>query len=151
MENWWEIYLSPSTNPTTLRKQFCRINKNILLLFMQQNSFIVPKKHFAISMKFWLLTQNVLSGQQKKFCCIHFFLSARDLNKIWLNQLKFLFHSAKSIQNNPTNYFFERKITYIVHKISLWKFGKYDRIHIRNVCLVSFSINFREYRTGQNY
>ena len=35
---------------------------------MQQNYFFVPTKHFAISIKFWLLKQNVLSGQQKKFC-----------------------------------------------------------------------------------
>ena len=66
----------------TLRKQFCQINKNILLVFMRQNSFVVPTKHFAISIKFWLLKQNVslgqqnvLSIQQKMFCCIHFFLS----------------------------------------------------------------------------
>ena len=46
---------------------------------MQQNSFVVPTKHFAISIKFWLLEknallgqQNILSAQQKKFCCIHF-------------------------------------------------------------------------------
>ena len=43
---------------------------------MQQNSFVVSTKHFVISIKFWLLEQNVLSGQQKKFCCINFFLSA---------------------------------------------------------------------------
>ena len=48
----------------TLRKQFCQINKNILLVFMQQNSFFEPTKHFAISIKFWLLKQNVLLGQQ---------------------------------------------------------------------------------------
>ena len=42
---------------------------------MQQNSFVVPTKHFAISNKFWLLERNVLLGQQKKFCCIHYFLS----------------------------------------------------------------------------
>ena len=42
---------------------------------MQQNNFVVRTKHFAISIKFWLLKQNVLSGQQKKFCCINFFLS----------------------------------------------------------------------------
>ena len=66
----------------TLRKQFCQINKTILLLFMQQNYFVVPTKHFAISLKFWLLEQNallgqqnVLSAQQKKFCCIYFVLS----------------------------------------------------------------------------
>ena len=47
---------------------------------MQQNSFVVPTKHFSISIKFSLLKQNVLlgeknvlSGQQQKFCCIHFF------------------------------------------------------------------------------
>ena len=47
-----------------------------------KNSFVVPTKIFAISIKFWLLKQNVLLGQQnvlsgkhKKFCCIHFFLS----------------------------------------------------------------------------
>ena len=46
---------------------------------MQQNSFIEPTNHFAISIKFWLLQQNVLlgqqnalSGQQKKFCCIKY-------------------------------------------------------------------------------
>ena len=66
---------------TTLRKQFCQINKNIFLVFMQQNSFVVPTKHFTVSIKFWLLEQNVLlqqnilSGQQKNVCCIHFFLS----------------------------------------------------------------------------
>ena len=60
---------------TKLRKQFCRINKNILLIFMQQNSFVVPTKNFAILIKFWLLKQNVLLGQQRKFCCINFFLS----------------------------------------------------------------------------
>ena len=63
----------------TLRKQFCQINKNILLVLMQQNSFVEPRKHFAISIKFWLLKQNVLSGQQKKFCCIHFFISVGPL------------------------------------------------------------------------
>ena len=75
---------------TTLRKQFCQINKNILLVFMQQNSFAVPTKHFAISIKFWLLKQNVwlgqqnvLSGQQKMFCCINFFLSVGTLDRIW--------------------------------------------------------------------
>ena len=64
----------------TLRKQFCQINKNILLVSMQKNSFVVPTKYFSISIKFWLLKQNVslgqqnfLSGQQKKFCCINFF------------------------------------------------------------------------------
>ena len=31
---------------------------------MQQNSFVVPTKHFAISIKFWLLKQNVLLGQE---------------------------------------------------------------------------------------
>ena len=50
----------------TLRKQFFQINKNIFLVFMQQNSFVVPTKHFAISIKFWLLKQNVLLEQQKK-------------------------------------------------------------------------------------
>ena len=66
----------------SLRRQFFRINKNILLVFIQQNSFIVPTKHFAISIKFWLLKQNVLlgqpnffSGQQNKFCCINFVLN----------------------------------------------------------------------------
>ena len=63
---------------------------------MQQNSFVVPTKHFSISIKFWLLKQNVLlgqqnvlsgqqnvlSGQQKKFFCINFFLSARLIFKI---------------------------------------------------------------------
>ena len=69
---------------TTLRTQFYQINKNILLVFMQQNSFLVPTKHFATLIEFWLLKQNVLSGQQnffsgqqKKFCHIHFFLSVR--------------------------------------------------------------------------
>ena len=33
---------------STLRKQFCQIKKNILLVFMQQNSFVVAAKHFAI-------------------------------------------------------------------------------------------------------
>ena len=48
---------------------------------MQQNSFVVSKKPFAISIKFWLLDQNVLSAQQKKFCCINFFFSVL-VNKI---------------------------------------------------------------------
>ena len=60
---------------SALGKQFCQINKNILLVFMPKISFVVPTKHFAISFKFWILKQNVLSGQQKKFCCINFFLS----------------------------------------------------------------------------
>ena len=61
------------------------MNKTILLVFMQRNSFVVPKKHFAISIKFCLLEQNallgqqnVLSAQQKKFCCINFFLSLEN-------------------------------------------------------------------------
>ena len=37
--------------------------KTILLVFMQQNSFVVSTKHFAISIKFWLLKQNILLGQ----------------------------------------------------------------------------------------
>ena len=44
----------------TLRKQFSQINKNILLVFIRQNSFVVPTKNFSISIKFWLLKQNVL-------------------------------------------------------------------------------------------
>ena len=54
---------------------------------MKQNSFVVPKKHFTISIKFWLLKQyvllgqkNVLSGQQKNFCCINFFLSVSNIS-----------------------------------------------------------------------
>ena len=43
---------------------------------MQQNSFLVPTKNFAISIKFWLLKQNVLLEQKKTFYCIHFFLIA---------------------------------------------------------------------------
>ena len=31
---------------------------------MQQNSFVAPTKYFDISMKFWLLKQNVSLGQQ---------------------------------------------------------------------------------------
>ena len=77
----------------TLRKQFCQINKIILLVFMQKNSFVVPKKHFSISIKFWLLKQNVLSGQQKKFCCINFFLSVHS-EKIsdWIKKIICLKH-----------------------------------------------------------
>ena len=50
------------------------MNKNILLVFMQQNSFVVLTKSIVKLIKFWLFKQNFLSGQQKKFC-IHFFLS----------------------------------------------------------------------------
>ena len=47
---------------------------------MQQNAFVALTKHFAISIKFWLLKQNVLLGQQNKFCCINFVLSASKIN-----------------------------------------------------------------------
>ena len=38
-----------------------------MLVFMQQSSFAVPTKNFAISIKFLLLKQNVLSEQKKNF------------------------------------------------------------------------------------
>ena len=51
---------------------------------MKQNSFVIPTKHFAESMKFWLFEQNVLLGKQKK-CRLHFFLMYTQ-KKILLNQ-----------------------------------------------------------------
>ena len=105
--NWhfwrkWVFYII-----RTLRKQFCQINKNILLVFMQQNSFVVITKHFRISTKFWLLKQNVLSGQQKKFCCINLFLSESwrnsAFNCTWnfeKNALVFYYSNAKNEKTN---------------------------------------------------
>ena len=64
----------------TLRKQFFIINKNILLVFMQQNYFVVPTKYFSKSIKFWLFEQDVLLGQKKSFfACI--FLAVLFSNK----------------------------------------------------------------------
>ena len=66
------------------RSQNTKDSKNEIKLYTQktvlsnqQNYFvgIYATKHFAISIKFFLLKQNVLSGQQKKFRCINFFLS----------------------------------------------------------------------------
>ena len=81
-ENPNMIIEQPFYPQRALRKQFCQINKNILLVFMQQNYFVVPTKHFVISIKFMLLKQNVLlgqqnvlSGQKKKFRCRNVFLS----------------------------------------------------------------------------
>ena len=50
---------------------------------MQQNYFVVPTKHFTVLIKFWLLEQNVLLGEQKNFCCMNFVLSV-TLENIWL-------------------------------------------------------------------
>ena len=54
---------------------------------MKQNSFVVPKNNFAKSINFWLFQQNVLLGQQQKFCCINFFLSASSFVS---KELKFI-------------------------------------------------------------
>ena len=59
----------------TLRKQSYQINKNLLLVFMQQNYFVLMTKNFAKSIKSWLFQQNVLLGQQINFFCMIFFLS----------------------------------------------------------------------------
>ena len=56
-----------------LRKKFCQINKNILLLFRKQIFFVAPTKHFSKSIKFMLLKQNFLLRQQQKFSQINFF------------------------------------------------------------------------------
>ena len=52
---------------TTLRNQFCQINKNIWLVFSQQNSFVVPTKHFAISIKF-CYSNKMFCYDNKIFC-----------------------------------------------------------------------------------
>ena len=69
-------------NKETLRKPFCKMNKNILLVLMHQNSFVAPTKYFAKSIKFWLIQQNFLLEQQQKFCCIHFVLSEYSLQSL---------------------------------------------------------------------
>ena len=48
-------------------KKVLSIQKNILLVFMQQNSIVVPTKFFIKSIKFWLFQQSSLLGQQQKY------------------------------------------------------------------------------------
>ena len=75
------------------------------LVFMKQNYFVVSTKHFAISIKFLLLKQNVLLRQQQKFCCINFFISVAE-NKIMLNQQNILLVQKKNVVAQiPTKYF----------------------------------------------
>ena len=50
-----------------------KINKNIFLVFMQQNPVGVLTKPFVKSIKFWLFKQNVLLGQKKSFVRYIFF------------------------------------------------------------------------------
>ena len=77
---------------------------------MQQNYFFVSTKNFAISMKFWLLKRNVLLGQHKTFCWIHFFFGVQALiffffgcpNKILVLLTKILVGSSKSFIGNAT-------------------------------------------------
>ena len=85
---------------------------------MQQNYFVVPTKRFAISIKFWLLKQNVLlvqqnvlSGQQKKFCCINFVFSTLFsiladtlLQNGCMNHFEFLTVALQSHMLNGTKY-----------------------------------------------
>ena len=44
---------------TSLNNITQKYNKNILWVFMQQINFVVPTKNFDMSIKFWLLKQNV--------------------------------------------------------------------------------------------
>ena len=70
------------TSICTLRKQFCQINKNILLEFMQPNSFVVPTKIMCYIIQILVAQTKFFVRTTKKVFLHTFFLSALG-DKFW--------------------------------------------------------------------